>query len=110
MKLAGRVGDSPIPGAGNYATDLLAASATGTGEYVLRSLSTRQMHESMSHGASLDEAMAAALAQLKRDFEGDIGIVAVDRDGRPVARHLSRDMPHALFSGDAPVAARMRVA
>ena len=110
MKMVGRVGDSPIPGAGNYATELMAASATGTGEYVLRSLSTRQMHEAMSHGASLDEAMAGALAQLKRDFEGDIGIVAVDREGTPVARHLSRDMPHAFFSGAAAVVARMRVA
>jgi beta-aspartyl-peptidase (threonine type) len=110
MKLVGRVGDSPIPGAGNYATELMAASATGTGEYVLRSLSTRQMHEAMSHGDSLDEAMAQALAQLKRDFDGDIGIVAVDREGRPVARHLSKDMPHAYFSGRAEVVARMRVA
>jgi len=110
MKLVGRVGDSPIPGAGNYATEHLAASATGTGEYVLRSLSTRQMHEAMVHGASLDEAMAQALAQLKRDFDGDIGIVAVDREGTPVARHLSRDMPHAWFSGAGEVVACMRVA
>jgi len=109
MKLVGRVGDSPIPGAGNYATDLMAASATGTGEFVMRSLTTRQMHEAMAHGDTLDEAMAQALAQLKRDFEGDIGIVAVDREGRPVARHLSRDMPHAYFSGTAGVVSRMRV-
>ena len=110
MKLVGRVGDSPLPGAGNYATELMAASATGTGEYVMRSLSTRQMHEAMSHGATLDEAMAQALAQLKRDFEGDIGIVAVDREGTPVARHLSRDMPHAFFAGSGAVVSRMRVA
>jgi beta-aspartyl-peptidase (threonine type) len=110
MKLVGRVGDSPIPGAGNYATELMAASATGTGEFVMRSLSTRQIHEGMSHGATLDEAMARSLEQLRRDFDGDIGIVGVDREGRPVARHLSRDMPHAFFSGEGEVAARMRVA
>jgi L-asparaginase / beta-aspartyl-peptidase len=110
MKLVGRVGDSPVPGAGNYATDLMAASATGTGEFVLRSLSTRAMHEAMSRGATLDEAMAQALEQLRREFEADIGIVAVDRDGRPVARHLTRDMPHAFFSGAGDVASRMRVA
>ncbi|MGZ5098616.1 MAG: isoaspartyl peptidase/L-asparaginase family protein, partial [Usitatibacter sp.] len=45
MKLVGRVGDSPIPGAGNYASAHVAASATGTGEYVLRSLSTRAISE-----------------------------------------------------------------
>src|SRR6202163_3357616 len=41
MKLVGRVGDSPVAGAGNYASSRVAASATGTGEYVLRSLATR---------------------------------------------------------------------
>ena len=110
LKLVGRVGDSPIPGAGNYATELMAASATGTGEFVLRSLSTRRMHEAMSRGATLEAAMAEALAQLQRDFDGDIGIVAVDREGHPVAQHLSRDMPHAFFSGEGEVVARMRVA
>src|SRR5258708_250895 len=34
LKLVGRVGDTPIPGAGNYASEQVAASATGTGEYV----------------------------------------------------------------------------
>ena len=110
LKLAGRVGDSALPGAGNYATDLMAASATGTGEFVVRCLSTRAMHEAMSHGATLDEAMAQALAQLHREFEADIGIVAVDREGHPVARHLTRDMPHAFFRGADAVVARMRVA
>lgn len=109
LKLVGRVGDTPIPGAGNYASEYLAASATGTGEFVLRSLSTRRMHEAMAHGATLEGAMAEALAQLKRDFDADIGIVAVDRAGLPVAQHLSRDMPHAFFRGDDPVVARMRV-
>ena len=110
MKLVGRVGDSPIPGAGNYATELMAASATGTGEFVLRSLSTRSMHEAMSRGATLDEAMAQALEQLRREFEADIGIVGIDRGGHPVARHLTRDMPHAWFSGEGEVTSRMRVA
>jgi beta-aspartyl-peptidase (threonine type) len=110
MKLVGRVGDSPVPGAGNYATELMAASATGTGEFVLRSLTTRAMHEAMSHGASLDHAMAQALEQLRREFDADIGIVAVDREGHPVARHLTRDMPHAFFTGGGEVVSRMRVA
>ncbi|HET7731602.1 MAG TPA: isoaspartyl peptidase/L-asparaginase family protein [Usitatibacter sp.] len=110
MKLVGRVGDTPIPGAGNYASENMAASATGTGEFVLRSLSTRAIAEGMAHGQALPEAMRAAIDQLKRDFDADVGIVAVDRDGRCVAQHLSRDMPHAFFSGEGAVTARMRVA
>jgi beta-aspartyl-peptidase (threonine type) len=109
MKLVGRVGDSPVPGAGNYATEHVAASATGTGEFVLRSLSTRVIAERVALGAPLEEAMDGALQALRRDFDADVGIIAVDRSGRALARHLTRDMPHASFSGDEAVVARMRV-
>ena len=37
------------------------------------------------------------------------GIVAVDREGRALARHRTRDMPHAFFSGEGPVVAHARV-
>jgi beta-aspartyl-peptidase (threonine type) len=87
----------------------VAASATGTGEYVMRSLSARAISEEVERGASLDEAMRKALEQLGRDYEADVGIIAVDRDGRPVAQHRTRDMPHAFFSGAAAVVSRMRV-
>jgi beta-aspartyl-peptidase (threonine type) len=110
MKLVGRVGDSPLPGAGNYATEHVAASATGTGEFVLRSLSTRVIAEQVARGAALDDAVAHALQELRRDFDADVGIIAVDRGGVPVARHLTRDMPHAHFSGEGEVVSRMRAA
>jgi beta-aspartyl-peptidase (threonine type) len=109
MKLVGRVGDTPIPGAGNYASEHVAASATGTGEFVLRLLATRAISERMAAGAALPDAMAAVLADLKREFEADVGIIAVDRHGRPVAQHLTPAMPHAFFSGEAGVTMRMRV-
>ena len=110
MKLVGRVGDTPVPGAGNYASPHVAASATGTGEFVLRSLTTRAISEAMEHGASLENAMRQALDQLARDFQADVGVIAVDRDGRPVAMHLTPAMPHGFFSGDGEVVTRMRVA
>jgi L-asparaginase / beta-aspartyl-peptidase len=108
MKLVGRVGDSPIPGAGNYASAHAAASATGTGEYVLRSLSTRAIAEDVERGATLDDATRGALERLGRDYDADVGIIAIGPDARPVARHRTRDMPHAFFSGDEAVRARMR--
>ena len=109
LKMVGRVGDSPVPGAGNYACARLAASATGTGEFVLRSLATRAIAERVEHGESLEAAMQAVLDALGRDYDADVGLIAVDDGGTPVARHRTRDMPHAWFSGDGPVAARMRV-
>jgi beta-aspartyl-peptidase (threonine type) len=108
LKLVGRVGDTPIAGAGNYASEHVAASATGTGEYVMRSLSTRAISESVARGATLDDAVREALEHMGREFDADVGVIAVDRHGTPVARHRTRDMPHASFSGEGPVIARAR--
>lgn len=108
LKLAGRVGDSPIPGAGNYACAQLAASATGTGEFVLRSLATRAMAERVERGEPLTVAMESVLSQLGRDYDADVGLIAVDAQGNAVARHRTPDMPHAWFSGEGAPAARMR--
>ncbi|HEX4944115.1 MAG TPA: isoaspartyl peptidase/L-asparaginase family protein [Usitatibacteraceae bacterium] len=108
LKMVGRVGDSPVPGAGNYASRRVAASATGTGEFVLRSLATRAIAERVEGGSSLSQAMAAVLDRLGADFDADVGFIAVDDGGLPVAMHRTRDMPHAFFSGDAAVVSRMR--
>lgn len=109
LKLAGRVGDSPIPGAGNYACAHLAASATGTGEFVLRSLATRAMAERVERGMGLAPAMEEVLATLGRDYDADVGLIAVDARGEPVARHRTPDMPHAWFAGTGEPVALMRV-
>jgi len=109
LKLMGRVGDSPIPGAGNYASPRVAASATGTGEFVLRSLATRSIAERVEQGADLAAAVTAVLDRLGADYDADVGLIAVDHRGTTVAKHRTRDMPHAYFSGDAPVVSRMRV-
>ena len=108
LKMVGRVGDSPVPGAGNYACARVAASATGTGEFVLRSLATRAIAERVEAGATLAEAVAAVLARLGEDYDADVGLIAVDDRGTPVALHRTRDMPHAFFSGEGPVVSRMR--
>lgn len=109
LKLVGRVGDSPVPGAGNYASPHVAASATGTGEFVLRTLATRAISEAVEQGAALGHAMERVLDRLGREFDADVGFIAVDRAGTAAARHRTRDMPHAWFSGEGAVVARMRV-
>jgi beta-aspartyl-peptidase (threonine type) len=109
MKLVGRVGDSPLAGAGNYASRHVAASATGTGEFVIRSLAARSLSEAMERGASLHDALADVMGRLGRDFDADVGIIAVDGAGTPLAMHRTRDMPHAYFAGEGEVVSRMRV-
>jgi L-asparaginase / beta-aspartyl-peptidase len=50
------------------------------------------------------------MEQQGRDFDADVGIIAVDRDGRALARHRTPDMPHAWFEGTGPIRSLMRVA
>ena len=108
MKLVGRVGDTPIVGAGNYASEHVAASATGTGEFVMRSLTTRVISEKVAAGATLEDAVREALEELGRDYDADVGVIAVDRRGHPVARHRTPDMPHAWFAGEGEVVSLAR--
>jgi len=109
MKLPGRVGDTPLPGCGTYASTFAGASATGTGEYVIRSLACRQISDNVERGMSIAEAVETMLDQLGRDFDADVGFIAIDAHGVPYGNHRTRDMPHAYFSGSSEIVAKMRV-
>jgi L-asparaginase / beta-aspartyl-peptidase len=81
-KRLGRVGDSSIPGAGNYADDEAGAcSNTGDGEAVLRVCLAKTAIEWMRAGASAEQAAQRAVAHLGR-VEGRGGIILVDAGGR----------------------------
>jgi beta-aspartyl-peptidase (threonine type) len=81
-KRLGRVGDSPIPGAGNYADDEAGAcSNTGDGEAVLRVCLAKTAVEWMRAGVSAEEAARRAVVHLGR-VDGRGGIILVDREGR----------------------------
>src|SRR6266513_1203934 len=82
-KLPGRIGDSPIIGAGTYADNAsCAVSGTGDGELFLRSVLAFNVAARMQHrGESLARAGGAALAQVAR-LGGRGGLIAVDRRGR----------------------------
>jgi beta-aspartyl-peptidase (threonine type) len=78
---AGRVGDSPLPGAGTYADDEAgAASATGHGERIMQVALTKTAIELLHAGRPAREAAAAALATLDR-VGGRGGLIVVDRAG-----------------------------
>lgn len=108
MKLAGRVGDTPLPGCGTYASTFAASSATGTGEYVIRALACRQISDHVEKGMSLNAAINAVLDGLGRDFDADVGFIGIDVNGNTVGAHRTLHMPHAWFSGTSPVIAKMR--
>jgi beta-aspartyl-peptidase (threonine type) len=78
----GRVGDSPLIGAGTYADDRSAAvSATGSGEYFIRAVAANQLAERMRLGGqSLQQALDAVLADIET-LGGKGGLIAVAPDG-----------------------------
>lgn len=78
----GRVGDSPLIGAGTYADDRAAAvSATGSGEYFIRAVAAHQVAERVRLGGqSLQQALDAVLADVE-SLGGKGGLIAVAPDG-----------------------------
>jgi L-asparaginase / beta-aspartyl-peptidase len=78
----GRVGDSPLIGAGTYADDRSAAvSATGSGEYFIRAVAAHQLAERVRLGGqSLQEALDAVLSDVL-ELGGKGGLIAVAPDG-----------------------------
>ena len=108
MKLVGRVGDTPLPGCGTYASKFAAASATGTGEYVIRSLATRQISDNVEKGMSLEASIGAVIDALGRDFDADVGFIGIDAKGNAVGAHRTPHMPHAFFTGTSEIVAKMR--
>ena len=107
MKLVGRVGDTPLPGCGTYASKFAASSATGTGEYVIRALACRQISDNVEMGMTLNAAIDAVLDGLGRDFDADVGFIGIDANGNAVGAHRTPHMPHAWFSGGSEIFAKM---
>ncbi|HSM75960.1 MAG TPA: N(4)-(beta-N-acetylglucosaminyl)-L-asparaginase [Desulfobacterales bacterium] len=86
-KMHGRVGDSPIIGAGLYVdNEVGAATATGWGEEVIRNAGSAMVVEMMRQGRSPQEACEEIVRRIARknanyrDFQ--VGFLAVDRSGR----------------------------
>jgi beta-aspartyl-peptidase (threonine type) len=81
-KRPGRVGDSPIPGAGTYADDEAgAASATGHGERIIQIAMTKLAVDLVRAGATAADAAARAVACLEARVAGRGGLIVVDRRG-----------------------------
>lgn len=78
----GRVGDVPVIGAGTYASnaDGCAVSATGSGEYFIRSTVARDICWRTAAGASVQQAAEAEIAEVGA-LGGDGGVIVMGKDG-----------------------------
>lgn len=99
-KLRGRVGDSPLIGAGTVADSRwAAASATGLGEYIIRVGLARTVLEGVRRGAGLRAACEEAVAELVR-IGGDGGVIAVTPAGEVGWAFSSERMVGAFVKSD----------
>lgn len=82
-KVPGRVGDSPIVGAGTYADDMVGLSATGHGEYFIRLSVAKDVADRMRYAhESLADAMKDDIHdRLGARKDADGALIGVDRDG-----------------------------
>ncbi|KDP31384.1 hypothetical protein JCGZ_11760 [Jatropha curcas] len=79
-KMVGRIGDTPIIGAGTYANNLCAVSVTGKGEQIIRGTVARDVAALMEYkGLSLKEAAAYVINECVP--RGNVGLVAVSATG-----------------------------
>jgi L-asparaginase / beta-aspartyl-peptidase len=82
-KKYGRVGDTPIIGAGVYAdNETCAVSATGIGEHFIRTVLAKTISEIVRHkNVSAGEAAKMGIKYLVRKIEGLGGVIVIDKDG-----------------------------
>lgn len=100
-KPVGRVGDTPIVGAGTYANNATCAvSGTGKGEYFMRKVLAHEISARMAYlGHSLEKATADMVAELK-DWKCGAGLVAVDRHGNVTLPYNTEGMYRGSITAD----------
>ena len=93
-KRQGRVGDSPIIGAGTYAKNgVCAVSATGHGESFIRAVAAYHICSAVEYrGLTLENAAREMLHDVLRGLGGSGGIIAVGADGRVVMEFGTESM------------------
>lgn len=105
FKMRGRVGDSPIIGAGLYVdNEVGGAAATGLGEEVMKSLTSFLVVELMRSGVSPQRACELALQRIVKrkggqtDFQ--VGLIAVNKAGETGGASLKDGFSFALYQND----------
>lgn len=102
-KLYGRVGDSPIVGAGTFAENgLCAISATGDGEFFIRYTVAGEVGARMRYqGKDIEAAAWEVIAHLK-SVGGNGGLIGIDAAGRIAMPYATAVMPRGMVSAEQP--------
>jgi beta-aspartyl-peptidase (threonine type) len=97
----GRVGDSPIIGAGTYANNnSCAVSATGHGEFFIRYVVAYNICNRVELGASLEDAADTVVNDILVEAKGEGGVIAMDTAGNITTPFNSEGMYRASIDTD----------
>jgi L-asparaginase / beta-aspartyl-peptidase len=101
-KRVGRVGDSPIIGAGNYANNrTCAVSGTGDGEYFIRLLVAYDISALMEYkGMTVEAAARAVVMEKLKQLGGEGGVIAIDKAGNVTMSFNTPGMYRARITSD----------
>ncbi len=91
----GRIGDSPIIGAGTYCTRKAAVSMTGVGERIMVLLSAKRLCDLVSDNQPLEKAARAVMAEIEEVSPSSAGLIAMDSSGEAV---ILWDTPFMSFA------------
>ncbi len=107
-KMRGRVGDSPIIGAGLFVdNEIGAATSTGVGEEVIRIVGSHLVVELMRQGNSPQEACEQAVKRIVKNQPENskqiqVGFLAINKNGEFGAYALQKGFTYAVYSPDIP--------
>ena len=100
-QLPGRVGDSPLIGAGTYADELCAVSATGAGEALIRAVAAHELASLVRLGGMpLAEAAEVVLRERVEPLGGSAGLIAIGVHGPPVLPFTTSAMYRGWRAGE----------
>jgi beta-aspartyl-peptidase (threonine type) len=99
-KAPGRVGDSPLIGAGTFANEHCAVSATGEGEAFVRSCFAVRIADAIRYGQKPSEALLHVLTRVKDRYHGVGGAIVLTADGDPITNHTTPGMSCGWWSPD----------
>jgi len=103
-QMPGRVGDTPLIGAGTWADAQVAISCTGEGEAFIRAAAAHQLAVRLAAGASLAQAAADTLQDIAT-VDGVGGLIAVDAEGDLAMPFTTDVMNRAVWrAGETPAA------
>ncbi len=99
LKYPGRIGDTPMPGAGSYAGSAGAVACTGHGEAIMRVCLAKHCYDLMESGMPVQEATQQSIDFLVQRVNGFAGLIAIDSKGSRAWSTSTPNIPVGIPEG-----------